>query len=120
MVGKPVVGVDVTLSRAASDPSAPKDEARLNSTTDDEGMFRFHTLQPGVYNVFAASSYYPGKAARAEAEAVPVNAGQTVTLDFQLPWDPPGERLPAVAICDVARLPSNLKAGTGRIAALIS
>jgi protocatechuate 3,4-dioxygenase beta subunit len=121
MFGKPVAGVDVSVSRATTDPAAPKDNSAVRATTDDEGTFRLHTLQPGAYNVFAASFYYPGKSARADAEVVRLNAGQTVTLDFQVPWDPPGERplSPPVAICDVTRFPSNLKAGTGLISGRI-
>lgn len=109
MSGKPVVGVDVT----ASDTST-------KATTDDQGVFRLHTLQPGAYNVFAAGFYYPGTIAKADAEPVRVNAGQTVVADFQVPWDPPGDRQPPVAVCDLRRFPPSLKAGTGRIAGRIS
>jgi protocatechuate 3,4-dioxygenase beta subunit len=119
MTGKPAAGVDVTLSRATNDPSVQKDDARVKATTDDEGTFRLHTLQPDAYYVIAAGFYYPGKTARADAEPVRVNAGQTVTLDFQVPWDPPGDRPPPAAFCDVARFPSNLRAGSGRIAGQI-
>ncbi len=109
MLGKPIVGVDVTLG-----------DTSTKATTDDEGVFRLHTLQPGAYTVFAAGFYYPGKTAKAEAESVRVNAGQTVPIDFQVPWDPPGDRQPPVAVCDLKRFPPRLTAGTGRIAGRIT
>jgi protocatechuate 3,4-dioxygenase beta subunit len=119
VIGKPVVGVDVTVSRATPDPSPQNDDTSTKATTDDEGVFRLHTLQPGAYNVFAAGFYFPGKSVKADAESVRVDASQTVVADFQVPWDPPAGVQTLTAVCD-PRFAPNLKTGTGRIAGRIT
>jgi hypothetical protein len=93
--GEPVMGLTVSAVQLGYGPYGKTVVAERQTTTDDLGRFRVHTLSPGEYYIEAAPdalraagarpspagtpkparTYYPGTARLNEASAIAVNAG---------------------------------------------
>ncbi len=104
--GEPVPNVDVSASRLGYGPTGRRRIVVQQTTTDDLGRFRLHSLPAGDYTVHAAMSrrdvvrrldvpgervpgfartYYPGTPRAHEAWTLHVDAGQEVSgLDLAL------------------------------------
>ncbi|MGV9770278.1 fibronectin type III domain-containing protein, partial [Microbacterium sp. NPDC003461] len=81
----------------------------IETTTDANGNFRLPPLEPGDYTLYVytpelGTTWYNGKATRAEADVIHVGQGQTVPLagDLQLPALSEGEipRTPEQSLSD--------------------
>jgi hypothetical protein len=101
--GEPVIGMTVSAVRLGFGPYGKKAVALRQTTTDDLGRYRIHTLQPGEYYIEAApdplrmlsaqaapgktpkptKSYFDGTSRLNDARAVAVAAEQELTdIDF--------------------------------------
>lgn len=54
-------------------------------TTDDRGVFRFHTLKPGAYILSAPGVYYPNAPDESVAERIQVGVGETIEVQLVMP-----------------------------------
>ncbi len=108
--GEPIAGAQVQVQRFQYGPDGQR---RLTSAqtgifglsgTDDRGEFRAYGLMPGEYVILGtsrsvlapgggsasdsnegfAATYYPGTMSSAEAQAVTVNVGEEVSVEFSL------------------------------------
>ena len=71
--------------------------ARLTTTTDATGSFRFPSVQPGVYEVDATlAGFKPGK-----IQNVHVQLGEVRTVDFTLPVAGVAETVQVTAVSPV-------------------
>jgi hypothetical protein len=103
--GRAVVAVPLTLEYARDENDRQRNggNVKYEGWTDDRGVYRFHSLQPGSYLVCAgcrggqarrvtafdsdAPTYYPSSA-RENATEVKVCAGEEATgIDIRLPFD---------------------------------
>jgi hypothetical protein len=76
--GVPAPDTAVSLTES---PSVP---FRL-ITTDDRGVFRFHSLRPGAYILCAPGVYYPSAPDESRAEPIRVGVGETVDVQLVMP-----------------------------------
>jgi hypothetical protein len=76
--GIPAPDTAVSLSESPNVPS-------VVITTDDRGVFRFHTLKPGAYILRGPGVYYPNAADESLAEPVRVGVGETIDVQLVMP-----------------------------------
>lgn len=93
--GGPAIGVRVVVMAAPNSASPETGFAPLDSIsqTDDSGRYRLERIPPGRYIVAAglidSLTYYPGVRASADARAITVAPGGTVTgIDFAVVQSP--------------------------------